>query len=159
MGHFESERLTLHVHSRDPLRFTDDRMRVIDGDTIYVGGERWRLIGVDAPELHGGHCAVEDALGARAKEMLEQLIWRGWENGTLRMDVRDLTDKFKRRLVSISIDGRDVGELLKEQNLAKDWNGRGPRPVWCQCPFIEETYHARRVIFEERQARSRHRHT
>lgn len=36
---------------------------VVDGDTFYIGGEKVRIPGIDAPETHPPRCAYEAKLG------------------------------------------------------------------------------------------------
>lgn len=90
--------------------------RVIDGDTFdTTDGERIRLIGIDAPELHG----TDDIPQCFAKESavkLRQLI----ENQEIQLekDVSD-TDKYGRRLRYVWKDGVLINELLIKEGFAK----------------------------------------
>jgi endonuclease YncB( thermonuclease family) len=47
--------------------------RVIDGDTIDLSGQRWRLWGIDAPELHQ-LCLDAWPAGVEAARLLERLV-------------------------------------------------------------------------------------
>src|SRR5947208_9894633 len=53
-----------------------DRIRVIDGDTIALKGERQnvRLVGFNAPETRDALCPEEKQLGERAKRRLLELL-------------------------------------------------------------------------------------
>lgn len=57
-------------------------VRVADGDSLVVDGERVRLDGIDAPELHQscGAPGKEWPCGARAKAALEALVTEGAVN-------------------------------------------------------------------------------
>nr|WP_250152494.1 thermonuclease family protein [Ancylobacter radicis] len=57
-------------------------VRVADGDSLVVAGERVRLDGIDAPELHQscGAPGTEWPCGARAKEALEAVVAQGEVN-------------------------------------------------------------------------------
>src|SRR5688572_20902271 len=39
---------------------------VVDGDTLWLGGQKIRVADIDAPETHGPRCAAEARLGAAA---------------------------------------------------------------------------------------------
>jgi endonuclease YncB( thermonuclease family) len=39
-------------------------------------------------------------------------------------------DKYFRVLAEVWIDGESLGEKLKSEGLAKDYNGEGARPEW-----------------------------
>ncbi len=54
-------------------------VRVADGDSLVVAGERVRLDGIDAPELHQscGEAGREWPCGARAKAALEAIVAEG----------------------------------------------------------------------------------
>lgn len=79
-------------------------MTVVDGDTIRVNGERIRLLGIDAPEIHGcrkGRVCVQGD-GQASKRSLGALI-RG--PVTLR---RVGTDRYGRTLAQVYVAGRNV---------------------------------------------------
>jgi hypothetical protein len=50
---------------------------VIDGDTIRVAGETFRLVGFDTPETYRARCPAERELGHRATFRLHQLVAGG----------------------------------------------------------------------------------
>jgi len=50
---------------------------VLDGDTIRVAGETFRLVGFDAPETYRAQCPSERDLGNRATFRLRQLMSGG----------------------------------------------------------------------------------
>ena len=78
---------------------------VTDGDTIRCGDERIRLLGIDAPELHGcapgRHCVAGD--GPAARRAL-QVILRA---GALEVE-RTGTDRYGRTLGVVRAQGRNA---------------------------------------------------
>ena len=46
---------------------------VIDGDTVHMGAERYRLLGLDAVEIRHAQCDAERRLGELTKRRLEAL--------------------------------------------------------------------------------------
>ena len=110
---------------------------VLDGDTVAaqvnlapdVGVTvRVRLRNVDTPEL-SGECDDEINMANRARDRVRTLLPRGTvvelEN------IKD--DKYLGRIdanVFLS-DGRDVGNILVRENLARPYNG-GKRAGWCK---------------------------
>ena len=46
--------------------FNPGQIEVLDGDTIRVAGETFRLVGFDAPETYRARCPSEHELGNRA---------------------------------------------------------------------------------------------
>ena len=50
---------------------------VLDGDTIRVAGETFRLVGFDAPETYRAQCPAERELGNRATFRLRQIVAAG----------------------------------------------------------------------------------
>jgi len=99
---------------------------VVDGDTIWFRGEKIRILNIDAPETHRPKCPSERALGDRATDRLFQLI-----NGKRITLVRDGRDKDRngRLLRRVEANGRDVGERLVKEGLARRWEGK--RRPWC----------------------------
>ena len=102
----------------------DGRCKVIDGDTLMIGGRLCRIYGIDAPpiggEAHGDpHCEVEQEKGLAAKAYLEQLLIGGASRKSLRVELLELAEKFKRPMLRIYVDGQDI-TVLSEGELA-DW--------------------------------------
>ncbi len=64
---------------------------IVDGDTLRLDGERVRLIGVDAPEIHRAECPVERILGETAKAELARLT----AGHTIHLE-RHGTDRYRR---------------------------------------------------------------
>ena len=50
------------------------RIDVIDADTVEQDGTRWRLVGLDAPEIHRAHCLDERSRGILAAARLITLL-------------------------------------------------------------------------------------
>jgi endonuclease YncB( thermonuclease family) len=53
------------------------QIEVLDGDTIRVAGETFRLVGFDAPETYQAQCPSERELSNRATFRLRQLVATG----------------------------------------------------------------------------------
>ena len=104
-----------------------EQVHVLDGDTIvYSDTLRIRLIGFDTPEL-SGLCVQETKMAKEAKWRLTQLVASG---AALSFVTTNETDKYGRLLSHLLVDGRDVGEILISENLARSYSG-GKRGSWC----------------------------
>lgn len=115
-----------HAAANDPSVLT---MRVIDGDTIEDtrNGVRYRLQNVEtAPNSDPAACAAERDEGARATAAAEQLVGRA---RTLTITPTGHFDPVGRPLVFVSLDGRDLGELLMAQGAARPARARAE--PWC----------------------------
>ncbi len=113
-----------------PTMIEPAMIRVIDGDTFRIaGGERVRILNIDAPELgNRASCAAEALLAQEARRYLTRRIQRA-----RRVDLtRAGHDRFRRTLARVRIDGSDVGEDLVRNQLAQPW--RGHRAEWCATP-------------------------
>jgi len=100
---------------------------VIDGDTLEAGGRRYRVANIDTPEVgDGARCGAERRLGQRATQRARALI-----NAAARVETHAIgrTDRYGRTVAHVSIDGRDLGEALIAEGLARPW--RGQREAWC----------------------------
>lgn len=89
---------------------------VIDGDTIEIHGERFRLFGIDAPEskqLCKGATGKPYRCGQVAANALSDLIGRQ----TVTCEKKDI-DRYKRIVAVCSVTGRDVGAYLMAEGLA-----------------------------------------
>lgn len=104
-------------------------MRVVDGDTIEntTSGVRYRLENIDAaPTGEGAGCVSERELGGRAAAAAEQLLGRAH---TVALTPTGRFDQAGKPMVFISVDGRDLGELLMAQGAARPARARAE--PWC----------------------------
>jgi len=98
-------------------------LRVIDGDTIVLDGERHRLVGYDTPEIKQT-CKNSDMnkevwpAGRLAKERLIELI--GDKEVTC---VSDKKDRYGRHLSTCYVDGVDLNEIMVKEG----WGFVSPR--------------------------------
>jgi micrococcal nuclease len=99
---------------------------VVDGDTIWLDGEKIRISDIDAPETHPSRCAEEARLGHAATTRLQVLLNAGPVE--LASADRD-TDRYGRKLRIVTQHGRSVGAVLVDEGLARPWEGR--RRPWC----------------------------
>lgn len=110
-------------------------VNVIDGDTILVRADVWigqvvetrvRLLGIDAPELHG-RCSEETERARQAKATLAQLA----STAVLLTDVRP--DKYGGRVLAHvqTPDHVDVAHRMLDAGLARAYDG-GHRAPWCR---------------------------
>lgn len=93
-------------------------VRVIDGDTLDLDGERIRLWGIDAPEQHQT-CTINGAtapIGTVAADRLRQLL-----AGTV-PDCQPVDrDRYGRTVARCAIAGQDIGSLMVLSGLAWDY--------------------------------------
>lgn len=121
---------------------TPGEIRVVDGDTVRVGPDLYRLVGLNAPET-GSHasCEAERALGATATRRLRQLVaGGGLDLERIACACRPGTEGAPRcnygRLCGVlRVRGRDVAEILVREGLAEPYvcaRSRCPkRKDWC----------------------------
>ena len=102
-------------------------IRVWDGDSIRLGttrqSEAVRIFNIDAPEIEG-QCAYETDLALQSQIRLAELL-KGQRIEILHQG----TDRYGRTLAAIRVEGRDVGDILVSEGLARTWAGR--REPWC----------------------------
>ena len=110
------------------------RIWVVDGDTVEVAGVRYRLAGIDAPEIFHVRCPGERERGLRtAVRLMALLEERGGE-------IEDLgrRERWGRQLGRLWIgrgDSREAwGDIAQREGLAAAWDGRGQKPEWCTAP-------------------------
>lgn len=107
-----------------------------DGDSGRLSdGTKFRLHGVDAPETGsmkqrgGANCEAERELGYEAKAAATELT-RGREVFVTKVMGRD---RYGRNVVSLSLDGKDVADLLVNGGTHQQWDydGGEAKPDWC----------------------------
>lgn len=96
---------------------------VVDGDTIWLNGEKIRIEGIDAPEVRGS-CRYETDLAAKATERLGAIIG----DRPLQLE-RNGQDRYGRTLARVKIDNFYAGDVLVSEGLARLWTGR--KEEWC----------------------------
>ncbi|MEZ5790252.1 MAG: thermonuclease family protein [Nitratireductor sp.] len=96
---------------------------VVDGDTVWIDGEKIRLASIDAPEA-GGKCFAERDLAARSAEFLRRFL----EAGDPAIE-RSGMDRYGRTLARIWVGRAEAGEALVAAGLARPWKGH--REDWC----------------------------
>jgi micrococcal nuclease len=99
---------------------------VVDGDTFWLDGTKYRIADINTPEVGSPRCASEAQLGRRATERLTQLLSAG--PFTLAPADRD-EDQYGRKLRIVRRDGQSVGQLMVAEGLAHEWQGY--RQGWC----------------------------
>lgn len=98
---------------------------VTDGDTIRLGAERIRILGLDAPELHA-RCPTELAEARQARDYLRRLL-----DGSEVTIERWKLDRYGRTLARVTVQGRDVADIMIQQGLARPYHGER-RLSWCE---------------------------
>jgi endonuclease YncB( thermonuclease family) len=106
------------------------QLSALDGDTFVIDREHIRIANIDAPEIGHAKCDAELRLGHVAKRRLQELL----ESGNITIHRGDpetgrRKDRYGRTLATVSVDGRDIGEILISEELARRWVGR--RASWC----------------------------
>lgn len=104
-------------------------IRVRDGDTLYdaAANVTYRVVNIDTPEAGQlAQCAAERRLAARATRETRLRV-----NSAQRLELQPTgrTDRYGRTIAFVLIDGRDLGETLIAEGLARPWRGR--REPWC----------------------------
>lgn len=98
---------------------------VVDGDTVWLRGEKIRLSGIDAPEKHKPQCRYEADLANEATIKLRDLL----SDNKWRL-VRTGQDRYGRTLGTFHTVTSTIGDEPISAGLARKWQGR--RMPWCQ---------------------------
>ncbi|MEN8840310.1 MAG: thermonuclease family protein [Octadecabacter sp.] len=99
------------------LADVDGRVRVIDGDTLDVSGQRVRLHGIDAPETAQ---TCEDAQGRvwPCGAFVREEVARRYQGA--RATCREVDrDRYERSVAKCFVNGRDIGEALVSDGWAR----------------------------------------
>lgn len=102
---------------------------IVDGDTFWAEGVKYRIRGIDAPEAgDGAHCLREreraDAATRRLRDLMSagppRLIFAG-------------QDRYGRELVDVEVNEADVGAAMIAEGFAREFK-RGQKrdgQLWC----------------------------
>ncbi|MBR2656326.1 MAG: thermonuclease family protein [Loktanella sp.] len=90
-------------------------IRVIDADTIDVGGDRVRLFGLDAPEI--GQPCVLGGQTIDCGRWVSDLVKARFEGRNARCTTRDI-DRYGRQVATCDVDGVDMGSVIVTEGWA-----------------------------------------
>jgi len=114
------------VHSYPNLSICGSAKRitcVVDGDTLWIRGEKFRLANINTAETNG-RCRHERELAARATQMIRAIL-----ASEPFVVTRTGRDHYGRTLATIRNGRGDVGHMLVAKGLAHEWRGR--KESWC----------------------------
>lgn len=120
------------IAKAEPMKKCSGSVRVnclVDGDTIWIDGKKLRMIGYDTPEptthICGGKAevALANKATARTLELLNTKSWTVQYSG-------DIDNTGSRELITIFVEGRDLGEILIKEKLARRWPDG--HEFWCK---------------------------
>ncbi len=98
---------------------------LVDGDTGWEAGVKWRLYSIDTPELSNPDCNNERSKAIAARDRLRDLMRSGYS-----IEWMGSSGNYGRKLVRIRFaDGRYAGRVLMQEGLAQPWPNAGN--VWC----------------------------
>lgn len=92
-------------------------VKVIDGDTFDIGGERVRMFGVDAPEI-GQPCQSAIGESIDCGSWVAEHITTLFEGKTAHCIGRE-RDRYDRLVATCTVDGQDMGRSIVAAGLAK----------------------------------------
>lgn len=101
---------------------------LVDGDTIWLKGVKYRLEGFDTPEPTTNLCGgdFERQLAAKASARLLHIL----NSYDWTIEASGKTGRFGRALATIRVGGQDVGDVLISERLARRWPDG--EKWWCQ---------------------------
>jgi len=99
---------------------------IVDGDTGWEHGVKWRALDVDSPEIEHAQCDRERRLGEEARDRLRALMAGGYT-----IEWAHRKGSFGRQLATVRLkDGRAAGQVLIREGLSQPWPNEGNR--WCR---------------------------
>ena len=108
------------VYDGDTFKIDLQGVHPIFGDDVSV-----RVNGIDTPEITGETEEVE-ALARKARDFVKAKL-----EGAAKIELRNpQRGKYFRILADVYLDGASLAESLKEQGLAKAYDGKGAKPTW-----------------------------
>jgi micrococcal nuclease len=97
---------------------------VVDGDTLWLNGEKIRIKNINAPELHSPNCQSEAKLAVQATQFLRRIL-----NTHAFMLVRHERDRYGRTLAEMRTEAGNIGDMLVNEGFAHRWQGY--KQSWC----------------------------
>ena len=117
--HNQKSNNTYHCHN--PKKKTENSntknfLRIVDGDTIYIGKNKYRFSGIDAPEIRQT-CEKEGSLflcGVKAKEILQDKI----SHHKVTCVEEEKKDYYKRILAECFVNGESLSAYMVRSGYA-----------------------------------------
>ena len=97
---------------------------VVDGNTIYVGGDRIEIAGVDAPAIQDARCPKERERGIDTATRLAELLNAG--SVTVGGAFRDPSGRWVQK---VQVNGEDIDGKMIAMGLARPYYGN--QQSWC----------------------------
>ena len=126
--------------SAEPFVYNVILDRVIDGDTIKVASidlgfsvslqnRSIRIAGIDTPESRINTKKYPERIKEKELGLLAKQKLKDWLVGKVKIKSYG-PDKYGRILADVFCEEGNVADLLKEQNLAVDYDGGKKRKIW-----------------------------
>jgi endonuclease YncB( thermonuclease family) len=97
---------------------------VVNGDTIYIGGEKVGIAGIEAPKIQGYRCEAERNRGIDAATRLADLL-----NGGNVTVSKSFADQSGRAVRHVLVNSQDVAGTMIDAGLARAVGSQDPD--WC----------------------------
>ena len=92
-----------------------NNLRVVDGDTIVLNGEKIRFLGIDTPELK--QTCLKDSEEVRCGMIAKKLLVKKIGNNTLKC-IGEKKDFYKRTLAECFVNGESLSKFLVRRGYA-----------------------------------------
>ena len=115
-----SPKQIVEVYDGDTFKIDLPSQHPLFGDDLAI-----RVFGIDTPEMRGTSDEVK-ALAYKAKNRTQELL-----SDAKTIELKNpQRGKYFRVAAEVWIDGESLGEKLKDEGLAKEYDGEGARPEW-----------------------------
>lgn len=97
---------------------------VLDGDTIYVGGEKVQVAGIEVPAIQDARCDTERSRGIQAAVKMADLL----SSGAVTVSP-SFRDEYGRDVRTVQVKGEDVAGKMIAGDAARRYDGLNQS--WC----------------------------
>ena len=102
-------------------------IRVLDGDTFFMAGERVEIAGIQAPDIHPSRCPEEARRGTEAVQELHRLLNRGPVTVSAATGWGAADNPSLRK---VEVNGIDAAQAMVASGAVREYWG-GPSRGWC----------------------------
>ena len=101
-----------------------NNLKVVDGDTIKLNGEKIRFSGIDAPESNykgkEQTCLINETV-VRCGKLSKEFLIKTIGNNKVTCEIEKKTDKYKRKLGECFMNKLSLSRILVKNGYAFDW--------------------------------------